>query len=101
MNVATPEMPAIHKVLRESHYLQGSPPMREFLHGAVDMQVRNQLAYFQYYPSYSGETDEELHRNLQSLVTGKGSSGDHPRVQRAVYESLKHHPKLAAAYLNA
>ena len=101
MNVSTPAMPSIHKVLRESHYVQGSPAMREYLHGAVDMQFRNQLAYFQYFPSYDGENEHDLHRNLQSLVTGGGASKDHHRVQKTVYESLKHHPKLAAAYLNA
>lgn len=75
--------------------------MREYLHGAVDMQPRNQLAFFQYLPSFEGENEHDLHQNILGLVSGGGASKDHPRVQKTVYESLKHHPRLAAAYLNA
>ena len=101
MNVDVPQMPSIHRLLREQHYIKGSPQMREFLYGAVDMVPRNMLAYFQYYPSVEGENEQGLHQNLKTLVSGHGAKQDHPRVRKAVYESLKHHPKLAHMYLNA
>jgi len=75
--------------------------MREYLHGAVDMVPRNMLAYFQYYPSVEGENEHTLHKHLTTLVSGHGATRDHPRVRKAVFESLKHHPKLARMYLNS
>ena len=101
MNVATPEMPGINKILREAQMVQSSAPMREFIHGAVEMIPSNQIAYFQYPPSFDGDKESDLHRNLVKLVTGRGASKDHPRVAKSVYESLKHYPEIAGLYLNA
>ena len=101
MNVVVPEMPSIHKLLREVAYTQGSAPMTEYIHGAVDMNPRNLLAYYQYYPSFQGEREQDLHSTLMSLTKHGGASKHHHRVQKTIYESLKHHPKLASLYLNS
>ena len=101
MNVETPALPSIHSILRPSHYIKGSPQMREYLYDTVDMVPRNMLAYFQYYPSVESENEQGLHQHLKTLVSGHGAKQDHPRVRKAVYESLKQHPKLAHLYLNS
>lgn len=101
MNVETPELPGIDKVLRQTQLLTASPIMYEYIHGLTDYIPRNQIGFYQYPRSYVGENEVDLHRNLKTLVTGKGASQDHHMVATAVHESLKHIPKLASLYLNS
>ena len=98
VDVYTPKLD-FKRVLRDAAYLSGPPRPKTYLHGVIDMIPRNQIGYHQYGPVYTGE--EELHRSLLGAVSGRGASDDHPTVQKAVYESLKHRPKLLATYMNA
>ena len=98
VDVYTPKLD-FKRILRDAAYLSGPPRPKTYLHGVIDMIPRNQIGYHQYGPVYTGE--EELHRSLIGAVSGRGASGDHPTVQKAVYESLKHRPELLANYMNA
>ena len=98
VDVYTPKLD-FKRVLRDAAYLSGPPRPKTYLHGVIDMIPRNQIGYHQYGPVYTGE--EELHRSLIGAVSGRGASGDHPTVQKAVYESMKHRPALLANYMNA
>ena len=101
MNLDVPQIPSINQVLREASFVQSSPQMSEYIHGVVDMIPRNLIGYYQYYPSFQGERETDLHQHLVSLTKEGGASKHHHRVQKTVYESLKHHPKLATMYLNS
>ena len=101
MNVETPELPRIDKILRQTQMLTSSPQMYEYIHGLTDFIPRNQIGFYQYPRSYVGENEADLHRNLKTLVTGRGASKDHHLVATSVHESLKHIPKLASLYLNS
>ena len=98
VDVYTPKLD-FKRVLRDAAYLSGPPRPKTYLHGVIDMIPRNQIGYHQYGPVYTSE--EELHRSLLGAVSGRGASDDHPTVQKAVYESLKHRPELLATYMNA
>ena len=56
------------------------------------------------YSSYSDmmEADREEHvtKGLIDSVSGRGADNDHPFVQRAVWETLKHKPDLLQIYLS-
>ena len=98
VDVYTPKLD-FKRILRDAAKLSGPPRPKSYLHGVIDMIPRNQIGYHQYGPIYTGE--EELHRSLIGAVSGRGASGDHATVQKAVYESLKHRPELLANYMNA
>ena len=98
MDVYTPALD-YKRILRDAAYTPGAPRPKEYLHGIIDMIPRNQIGFHQYGPVYTGE--EEFHRSLIGAVSGRGASADHPTVQKAVYESLKHRPELLANYMNA
>ena len=98
VDVYTPKLD-FKRILRDAAYLSGPPRPKTYLHGVIDMIPRDQIAYYQYGPVYTGE--EEFHRSLIGAVSGRGASADHPTVQKAVYESLKHRPELLATYMNA
>ena len=98
IDVYTPALD-FKKILRERSYVSGPPPPKEYLHGIIDMIPRNQIGFHQFGPVYTSE--EELHSSLMSVVSGRGAQHDHPTVQRTVYESLKHKPRLARAYMNS
>ena len=98
IDVYTPK-PDFKQILRDAAYVSGPTRPKTYVHGVIDMIPRNQIGYHQYGPVYTGE--EELHRSLIGAVSGRGASGDHPTVQKAVYESLKHRPELLAHYMNA
>ena len=98
VDVYTPKLD-FKRILRDAAYVSGPPRPKTYLHGVIDMIPRNQIGFHQYGPVYTGE--EELHKSLIGAVSGRGASGDHPTVQKAVYESLKHRPELLATYMNA
>ena len=97
MDLYTPALD--HKtILRQAAFVQGQPP-KSFLAETIDFIPRNHIGFYQYHPVYTSE--EALHNSLIQSVTGHGARRDHPVVQRSVYESLKHEPKLLQAYLHA
>ena len=87
------------KILRDAAYVSGPPRPKTYLHGVIDMIPRNQIGFYQYPVIHTSE--EELHYALLKSVSGRGARYDHPTVQRSVYESLKHNPDLAHAYMHA
>lgn len=101
MNTETPALPSFEDTLKETRYLQGSPLMAEYLHGVANLNYTNDMAMFQYQPTFEGESEVDLHNNLRSLVTGRGARHDHPLVARTIMESFKHMPKLVNLYGSA
>ena len=87
------------QILRDAALVSGPPRPKEYLHGIIDFIPRNQIGHHQYGPVYTGE--EDFHNSLINSVTGDGASVDHPTVQRAVYESLKHLPGVLSHYMHA
>ena len=87
------------QVLRDAAYLKGAPRPKEYLHGVIPMIPRNSLGWHTFPVVHTSE--EEFHTSLMSSVSGRGASGDHPTVQRAVFESLKDKPDLAQIYMNS
>ena len=102
MEISTrPPTDTIQSILRNASFLEGNARLPEVLHGMVsDMNQKNMFAMYQYYPSYSPETEKHLHDNLKSLLSGHGAKKDHPIVAKTVAESFKHIPELARLYIN-
>ena len=98
LDVYTPALD-YKQILRDAAYVSGPPRPKEYLHGIVDFIPRNLIGHHQVGPIYTGE--EEFHSSLVASVSGNGASGDHPTVQRAVYESLKHKPDLLSHYMHS
>ena len=98
LDVFTPALDYKH-ILREAAMLQGPLRPKQYLHGLPDMIPRNQLGAHTTMPLYTSEV--EFHRSLVRGVSGRGASGDHPSVIRAVGESLKHKPELFHHYMNS
>jgi len=86
------------KILRESAYLSGPPRPKKYLHGIIDMIPRNQIGWHQFPPLYTSES--ELHGSIIGALSGRGASNDHPTVQKAVHETLKHKPSLLRHYMH-
>ena len=76
--------------------MQGSPPMTEYLWGVADLNYKDEKAFYSYPPVWDRE--HEVHRDLTTLVTGKGLKHDHPLVGKTIMESFKHMPKLSRLY---
>jgi len=94
------DMPsAVDTILKQAVFFTPTPRIEEFVHGVTDMIPTSQMGWDVYSNLYHSRDEEPLHAALLSKVTGKGAKHDHPRVARAVYESLKHHPELAHTYL--
>jgi len=74
----------------------GSPPMTEYLWGVADLNYKDEKPFYSYPPVWDREQD--VHRDLTTLVTGKGLKHDHPLVAKTIMESFKHMPKLARLY---
>lgn len=91
--------PDYKRVLWDAAKLSGPPRPPAQVHGVVDMIARNQLGWHTYGPLYTSES--EFHDSLKKSVSGRGASEDHPTVQKAVAESLKHHPQLLQHYMRA
>ena len=87
------------KIFREAAFLPGAARPREYLHGVVPLAPRNVLGAHTFGAIHTSE--QEFHTALLGAVSGRGAKGDHPSVQHAVYESLKHKPDLLATYLHA
>ena len=87
------------KILKEAVFLTPTPRLQEFVGGVTDMIPSSQMAWDVYTPLYHGREEAPLHKALQKRVSGRGARHDHPRVARAVFESLKYHPELANLYL--
>jgi hypothetical protein len=55
------------------------------------------------YSSYShmmqADAEENITKGIIDGVSGRGADSDHPYVQRAVWETLKHRPELLRIYL--
>ena len=101
MDVETKPLPGFDDILKQAAMMQGSPQMTEYLHGVADLNFTNNIAMFQYEPAFQAESEVVLHRDLQSMVTGRGLKHDHPLVAKTVMESIKHFPKLQHLYANA
>ena len=91
--------PDTKRVLWDAAKLSGPPRPPAQVHGVVDMISRNQLGWHTFGPLHTSEA--EFHTSLMESVSGRGASGDHPTVQKAVAESLKHHPRILTHYMNA
>ncbi len=63
------------------------------------MIPRNSLGWHTFPVVHTSE--EEFHGSLMGSLSGRGSSGDHPTVVRAVWESLKDKPELAQRYMSS
>ena len=98
MDVYTPGLD-FKQILREAALVSGEPAQKEYLHGLIDMIPRNQIGFSQYDRVYMSE--EELHKSLLKSVSGRGAAEDHPTVQRAMYETLKHQPQLLHLYMHS
>ena len=90
---------SVDKILKDAVFFTPTPRLQEFIGGVTDMNPTSQMAWDVYTPLYHGRHEQPLHNALKNKVTGRGARYDHPRVARAVYETLKYHPELAHAYL--
>lgn len=90
---------SVDKILKDAVFFTPTPRLQEFVGGVTDMIPTSQMAWDVYTPLYHSRDERPLHDALRSQVSGRGARRDPPRVARAVYESLKFHPKLAHAYL--
>ena len=88
----------INKILKDAAMLGPSRYLPEFVHGLTDMIDRNMVGGNQYAQKFQASNENELHAALTKLTTGRGHKFDHPRVARAIFESFKHAPKIAALY---
>ena len=98
MDVYTPGL-NFKQILRDAAMVSGGPRPKEYLHGVIDMIPRNQIGFTQYERVYMSE--EELHKSLLKSLSGRGAAEDHPTVQRAMYETLKHQPQLLHLYMHS
>ena len=89
---------AINKILKDAALLGPAPYLTEYVHGLTDMIDRNMIGGDQYAHRFHASNENELHTALTKLTTGRGHKHDHPRVARAIFESFKHAPKIAALY---
>ena len=97
MDLYTPAMD-FKTILRDRAMLKGEPRPQQYLHGVIDFIPRNQIGFHQYGPEHVSEN--ELHHSLLKVVSGGGAKEDHPTVVQTVYETLKHIPELAHAYMH-
>ena len=98
MDAPVPKLPTINKILKDAQ-VYSVPPTPQYMQSVIDMTPQNNIAYFQYNQAFEAENEVTLHSNLMKLVSGHGSAHDHPRVARAVLESFKSNPAIAALYL--
>lgn len=93
--------PDLSAPLKKSKYVSYAGPLSTYMRSVhADMIPKNQFAYFQYQRLFEADGESAIQKSLTDAVSGKGASHDHPIIQRAVVESLKHKPDLLHTYLN-
>ena len=70
-----------------------------YMVSTLDMVPRSEKAFLQFEPAMQAHPEESVLKSILSSTNGKGIHHDHPRVARAVVESLKDHPELLNLYM--
>ena len=73
-------------------------PFLTFAKDALSFIPENHVSFDQMEPTAQAVPEKNVYEQLIGNVSGKGAQFDHPIVARAIFESLKAHPKIAHLY---
>ena len=88
-----------HRVLQNVAFDESMPVnLRHVADATMDYRPRIEIAYTQYANFYQRHPEDYLTHNAKKLFSGKGSSGDHFRVQKLFHDSFQGYPELMHLY---
>ena len=70
-----------------------------YMMSTLSMIPRVEMDYAQFEPQMQAQSEDRVLNSILKGTTGKGAKHDHPRVSRAIIESLKEHPDLLHMYM--